>query len=160
QGDDRLALLSRILSEEPPSIRLFNAKVPADLETIVLKAMAKDPSDRYATARDGAEDPGRFLEGLPIHARRPTRPGPGLKWSRRHQRIVMAGAFAAILIAAAFSAASWWSNVVLRGLNAELKSARDLADRHSREADANRRTAEARKLLADTHLRTAEEQKG
>ena len=45
---------------------------PHDLETIVLKAMAKDPADRYTTAAELAEDLQRFLDDRPILARRPT----------------------------------------------------------------------------------------
>ena len=47
--------------------------VPAELETIVLKAMAKEPAERYATAQELADDLRRFLEDRPIRARRPTR---------------------------------------------------------------------------------------
>ena len=49
----------------------INSAIPGDLETIVLKAIAKDPSSRYATAFDLAADLNRFLNDQPIVARRP-----------------------------------------------------------------------------------------
>jgi hypothetical protein len=46
--------------------------VPAELETIVLKAMAKCPEERYTTAQELADDLERYLKDEPIRARRPT----------------------------------------------------------------------------------------
>jgi hypothetical protein len=59
-----------VIAEEPPPPRRVEPSTPRDLETIVLKATAKDPSRRYATADDLASDLRRFAQGLPIHARR------------------------------------------------------------------------------------------
>ena len=70
-GSDREELLRRIAQEEPIPPRRLNPAVPRDLETIVLKAMAKEPERRYATARELADDLRRFLEDRPIRARRP-----------------------------------------------------------------------------------------
>ena len=50
----------------------LNEAIPAELETIVLKAMAKNPAERYATAQELADDLRRFLEDEPIRAKRPT----------------------------------------------------------------------------------------
>ena len=69
-ADDHLALIDRIKTESPRPIREIDRTIPADLETIVHKALEKDPARRYATARQLAEDLQRFLEGRPIHARR------------------------------------------------------------------------------------------
>ena len=55
----------------------LNPAIPRELETIVLKAMAKDPAGRYATAQELADDLRRFLEDRPIMARRPTPGGAG-----------------------------------------------------------------------------------
>jgi len=57
-GQDRHEVLRKIAEEEPPPPRLLNQSVPRDLETIVLKAMARDVCQRYATARDLADDLG------------------------------------------------------------------------------------------------------
>jgi WD40 repeat protein len=87
-GDDRQELLRRIASEEPRPARRLNAAVPADLETVVAKAMAKAPDERYATARDLADDLRRFLEDRPIRARRPSLWQKGRKWARRNAPVV------------------------------------------------------------------------
>jgi len=50
--------------------RRINPAVPRDLETVVLKALARDPARRYAGAADLAADLQRFLDDQPVHARR------------------------------------------------------------------------------------------
>ncbi len=71
---DRAVLIHRVLHEDPPRPRQLDPRLPRDLETIVLKAMAREPSHRYATAAELAEDLRRFVEDRPIRARRV---GPG-----------------------------------------------------------------------------------
>ena len=71
-GSDREELLQQIAFEEPPSPRQRNKAIPRELETIVLKAMEKNPEGRYATAQELADDLRRFLENKPIRASRPT----------------------------------------------------------------------------------------
>ena len=66
---DRQELLRRILDEEPASPRRSNPAIPRDLETIILKAMEKEPSARYASARELADDLRRFLDDQPIQVR-------------------------------------------------------------------------------------------
>ncbi len=70
QGCDRATLMAEITSDEPPRPRALDRRIPRDLETIVTKAIAKDPARRYQTAAELADDLGRFLENRPIEARR------------------------------------------------------------------------------------------
>jgi tetratricopeptide (TPR) repeat protein len=65
----RQMMLHQVVHEEPPSPRRLNDKVPRNLETICLKAMAKFPTHRYATARNLADDVRRWQKGEPILAR-------------------------------------------------------------------------------------------
>jgi serine/threonine protein kinase len=102
-GVDRQDLLRRIAHIEPVSLRRLDPAIPRDLETIVGKAMAKEPERRYATARELADDLGRFLDDRPILARRPGVAERLARWSQRHRR---ASAIAAGLLVLATLAAS------------------------------------------------------
>src|SRR4051794_6244196 len=97
-GKDRQEVLRNIAFEEPAAPRRLDASLPWDLETVVLKAMAKSPRERYATARDLADDLRRFLEDRPVAARRPSPLQRARKWARRHRAAVWASA-AVLLIA-------------------------------------------------------------
>ncbi len=84
-GSDRADLLRRIIEDEPRSMHAIEPSIPVELETIVLKALAKVPTERYATARELADDLQRFLNDEPIRARRPTPVERMTKWARRHR---------------------------------------------------------------------------
>ncbi len=97
-GDDRQQILRQIAEEEPVRLRKIDPTIPHDLETIILKAMAKEPLGRYDSASELAEDLQRFLREQPIRARRP-RPVERIgRWMRRHKTAV--AATAAILLLA------------------------------------------------------------
>jgi WD40 repeat protein/serine/threonine protein kinase len=83
-GVDRQELLRQIAFEEPRKLRHVRAGIPVDIETIVLKAIEKNPADRYATAKELGDDLRRFLEHKPIMARAPSFLHQLNKWSRRH----------------------------------------------------------------------------
>jgi serine/threonine protein kinase len=80
EGRDRNELLRQIAEEEPRVPRALEPSVPVELETILLKALAKEPSDRYATALELADDLERYLEDRPIRARRPSPLEKATKW--------------------------------------------------------------------------------
>ncbi len=81
---DRGRLISRVLSGDLPRPRRLQGAIPRDLETIVLKAIAREPQRRYATAGELAEDLRRFLADRPIHARRISAPERLWRWCRRN----------------------------------------------------------------------------
>ena len=89
-GSDRGTLLRQITQDEPRPPRRLNPAIPADLETIVGKAMAKNPADRYPSAQALADDLRRFLEDKPIRAKRPSLLEKAAKWSRRRRGLVTA----------------------------------------------------------------------
>lgn len=103
---DRVLFLAELERGEPTRLRKINSKIPVDLETIVLKAMAVHPNDRYATAAELANDLQRFLTGEVISARRPSLVDRLAKWTRRNKRWVTAGVATWILFTIAMVVAS------------------------------------------------------
>jgi serine/threonine protein kinase len=96
-GDDPQEILRQLAFEEPRRPRGINPLLPPDLETIVLKAMAKTPEERYSTAQELAEDLGRFLGDKPILAQPPTCIQRVRRWARRHRAWATA-AMAALVV--------------------------------------------------------------
>jgi len=98
-GNDRQELLRQIAFEEPRRPRGLNRAIPAELETIVLKALEKDPQNRYATAQELADDLRRWLDDRSILARRPSWMRLAARWARRHKTVVWTAAvFVALLV--------------------------------------------------------------
>jgi serine/threonine protein kinase len=98
-GEDRQELLRQIAFEEPRSPRRLNRAIPAELETIVLKATEKNPAERYGTALELADDLRRFLDDKPVRARRPSWQQVAFKWCRRHRPVVWATAVVLLVVA-------------------------------------------------------------
>jgi serine/threonine protein kinase len=107
-GRDHQELLQQIALDEPVPPRRLNPVVPRDLETIVLKAMAKDPSGRYATALELSEDLKRFLNDDPIMGRRPGSLERTVRWARRRWELVATSA-AIVMISLIIGAAVTWN---------------------------------------------------
>ncbi len=108
-GNDRQELLRQIAFDEPLSPRRLNRAVAAELEVVVLKALEKNPAERYVTAQELADDLRRWLDDRPIQARRPSLLQRARKWARRHQPAVRTGV--ALLVLAAIlcgGAGAWW----------------------------------------------------
>jgi serine/threonine protein kinase/WD40 repeat protein len=86
---DRGQLIRQITSSEPTSIGKLDRQTPRDLETIVLKAIAKEPEHRYQTVAALAEDLRRFLGDRPILARRTSALEYGWRWCRRNPAVAV-----------------------------------------------------------------------
>jgi WD40 repeat protein len=95
---DRAKLLKQIAFDEPPPIRKLGRRAPAELETIVEKAMAKSRDERYETAQRLADDLRAFLEGRPIKARPISPIGRVRKWALRHQTPVVISVAALVVL--------------------------------------------------------------
>ncbi|MEM9410667.1 MAG: serine/threonine-protein kinase, partial [Planctomycetota bacterium] len=84
-AENQLELLNQIRSLEPKSPRQINPRIPLDLQTIVQKAMDKNPQRRYATAAAMQEDLERFLDGRPIAARKVSSAEKLWIWSQKNK---------------------------------------------------------------------------
>jgi WD40 repeat protein len=94
----RAMVVQQLLNEDPRPPRKVNDRIPRDLETICLKALAKLPTRRYATAGELAADLRRFLRGEPCRARPVGRLERGWLWAMRNRAAAAAIALGAILI--------------------------------------------------------------
>jgi len=108
RGTDKHELLREIAFEEPIPLRKLEKTVPVELETVALKALTKNPSERYATAGDLADDLRRWLADQTIKAKPPTLRQRVARWARRHRPAVSAAAVAAVVIVAAFTGMAGW----------------------------------------------------
>ncbi|HEX3601070.1 MAG TPA: protein kinase, partial [Lacipirellulaceae bacterium] len=104
---ERMKLLRQINDQEPLAPHHIDPAVPADLETIVLKAMSKDVASRYASGQHMADDLRRFLDNKPIQARRPSIIERGRKWAARHAALVAITAAALAVVAIAATTATF-----------------------------------------------------
>jgi eukaryotic-like serine/threonine-protein kinase len=99
-GRTAAELIEQIGQNEPIAPGTIDPRVPRDLETIVLKALAKRPADRYATAAELADDLTRFLNTEPVKARRISLAGRLWRVARRHPGVTSVTTAAAALIMA------------------------------------------------------------
>jgi serine/threonine-protein kinase len=127
-GRDRQELLRQIAFDEPKAPRRLNSAVPAELETILLKAMEKNPADRYATAQELSDDLERYLRDEPIQARRPSVVMRLRKWVRRHRPVVVTGMVAGVILLMAVTLITLLAAGRLREQLAETKKAKEAAE--------------------------------
>lgn len=95
---DQSRLIRKIMAGEAVRPRVLNPAIPRDLETVVLKAAARDPAHRYASAGDLAEDLRRYLAGNPILARKVTVLERLWRWGRRNPAVAGLSAATAVLV--------------------------------------------------------------
>ncbi len=100
EGDDHLKLIRRIENEPPPAPRQLDRRIPRDLETIVQKAMAKNPDDRFATADLMRDELRRYLENRPIRSRPIPMYQRFWRWCQRNPGFAAANITAAVLTTA------------------------------------------------------------
>ncbi len=96
-GEGLADTVQQVLNTEPVPPRVLNPRLPADLETVCLKCLEKEPAKRYATAQLLAEELSRFLEGKPVLARPVSRLAKLWRWCRRNPRL--AGVTAGLVLA-------------------------------------------------------------
>ena len=119
---DQIRLIDQITHQPPVPLRQHDRRIPRDLETIVLKALAKDPKDRFATAGELRDELRRFLEGRPIRSR-PVGPAERFwRWCKRNPALAAANITAAVLttlLAIGSTIAAWTYRDQLHKLDIE-----------------------------------------
>ncbi len=131
-GESIFAVLQEVMTRDPVPPRAVNPKIQRDIETICLKAMAKEPARRYQSAREMADDIGRYLEGEPIHAR-------PVSWIERtarraiKNRAVVIPSAVAVLVVVAFLG---WVGLTAWTTARRVRDEVDSAAKLERQADA------------------------
>ena len=141
------ALIQRKQQSDPVSLRSRAPTVPRDLETIVLKACARDAAHRYPHAGLLAADLRRFLDDRPVLARPVTLPERLWRWACRNPAVATLSSLTAvllILVAVVSLAANYRTRIALG--NAE--DARSKAEAAEADANVQRELAEKNLLLA------------
>jgi tetratricopeptide (TPR) repeat protein len=101
RGSSPLSTIAKVLSEPVVPPRQLRKEVPRDLEVICLKCLAKDPEERYPTAKALSADLTRFLTNEPIEAKPPSLADRLEKWVRRNRALTAFGVVAAGLLVVA-----------------------------------------------------------
>ena len=158
---DQAKLIRQVMNEEPAPLRGLQPAVPRDLETIVLKAIARQPADRYQTAAELAEDLERFLEERPVRARRVSAVERLWRWCRRNKLVAaLSASVLGLLVAVAVVASIGYvrTSAALRREShqrAQAETARKLADAERTRAELQRQKAENEYARAEANLRLA-----
>jgi WD40 repeat protein len=98
RGATAVETLQQVLYGDPVPVRTLQPAAPADLETVCLKCLHKDPAGRYASAGELADELRRFLNHEPIRARPPGALGRAARWCRRHPGLAGVAATAAVAL--------------------------------------------------------------
>jgi WD40 repeat protein len=157
---DRLQLIEQIKTEDPPRPRAVDRQIPRDLETIVLKAIAKGLQDRYQSAAALGEDLRRFLADEPIQARRVGALERAWIWARRRPAaagLLLVSVVAALALVGA--GVGFVYNRRLRTEQAQTERAREIADEQRQRAEEQHQRAEEQRQEADEQRQRAEEQR-
>ncbi len=139
---DQARLIDQITHEVPAPLRQHDRRIPRDLETLVQKALAKDPRDRFGSAGELAEELRRYLESRPIRSRPVGLPERIWRWSKRSPGLAAACVAAAALlvfVAVGSTVAAWKFNRDARRLQlAERATRENLFDSLVAQAEARR----------------------
>ncbi len=137
---DRLRLIDQIKNQEPVRPRALDPRISRDLETLLLKAIEKDPRRRYQAAADMAEDLRRFLDGEPIRARKVGELERVWKWAMRRKAIAGLLLFGVISLIGGMAASL--------GFSLQARHYADLANARARDSSAA--AIEASRVAADS----------
>ncbi len=157
--DDFVQVLIAVREDDPIPPREIRPGADRDLETICLKAMAKDPEGRYASAEALAEELTRWLDGEPIHARPAGAPERAWKWVRRRPLVASLSAVATLSITLGALGILWqWRHAKEerdRAVVAQAEAERNATAARQARAEADSRRDELRQALYVTDVQFA-----
>jgi eukaryotic-like serine/threonine-protein kinase len=154
-----VAIMRRVVEEDPKPPRAVQSKVPRDLETICLKCLQKDPARRYATAEALANDLDCFLDNRPIAARPTGSFERAWKWASRRPGVAAATAAAALFFVLGFAGVTWqWRAAVAQKDRAEKAEGAAVTER-DRALTAEAVTTAVNHFVMDDLLETATPEK-
>jgi WD40 repeat protein/serine/threonine protein kinase len=154
EGHDRQELLRQVAFAEPPAPRKLVPNIPSDLETIVLKAIEKNPTERYGSAQDLADDLQHWLADKPIRARRPTWRQMVMRWARRHMAVVWATVVVLVLTVVGLGAGTGLIGLAYR---AEEKARIEANEQRSAALEAQEEERRQRESAVRERDRTADQ---
>src|SRR5262249_52597824 len=99
--------IQQVISQEPAPPSRLNGQVPRYLDTICLKCLSKEPSRRYGSAAELADDLRRYLEGRPILARPAGWAERSWRWARRNPTGAALRATALVVVGLAIGGGMW-----------------------------------------------------
>lgn len=106
-GISSVELMRQITETSLPRLRSVVPSLPADLDTIIAKAAAREPQHRYSTAGELADDLDRFLAGMPIRARRVSSLERMRRWCGRNRVAAAALGFAGLSLVSLTGVSVW-----------------------------------------------------
>jgi tetratricopeptide (TPR) repeat protein len=168
ETSDRLRMIERIKTEDPVRPRVVDSRIPRDLETIVLKAIDKDPDRRYPTAEAMAEDLRRYLDDEPVLARRTMALERYARWARHNPGVAVLGAVLTAVLLLVTVGSLIVAGRMSRLAGEEVKAARDaelarhqeadqraLAEKAQHQAEVNAKEADAQRKQAEANFAKA-----
>lgn len=132
ESNDQLQLIDLICKTDPVSPRSVESQIPRDFETIILKAIDKDPRRRYQSADELADDLESFITDKPIRARRVSVVERSVRWVRRNKTlsVLLTIVFGLILTAAIGAEIKSRNEARLRRAAESLLYVRDMLTAH------------------------------
>jgi WD40 repeat protein/serine/threonine protein kinase len=161
--DDRNKLVKEVMYGDPVRPRKLNPAVPRDLETVVLKAIARLPSHRYQTPAEMAEDLKRFVEDRPVRARRISGAERLWRWCRRNpiETAMAAAVILALVMGTTVSYLKYLDAEKQKGIALEQQARAEAGEREAQEqrtmalrqqarAEAGEQEAKGQRIRADS----------
>jgi WD40 repeat protein/serine/threonine protein kinase len=158
RGESSMDTMMQVMTEEPVPPRRLQSKVPADLETICLKCLQKEPHKRYPNAEVLADDLKRFLAGEPIQARPIGVYGRTVKFARRRPALAALAVLGVVTVVSVLAVSLYYNAELTKANKKEQDRAQDLAIQKAK-AEGEQKKADEARQVAEREREEAEKQR-